>query len=216
MKLGDDLFRGFARTAKLDVWSRPRSRFRFRQHESEDSYLHATKLAHDVRFGAAENLARRGIDDVCRSPAKLRLLDALFQHVWSKIKLMVAERGVVKTDHVPRFDHLLALVSYRLDRRRDGVARHQQQRVWIFLLDRFPECQHTAETTARALIDWRKLVNVVDLQQRHLNVALGFFLRGDRKDRGNEKDQGQRGTSSVHQTRVHVGFTFRIVPVIRA
>src|SRR5262249_33150336 len=204
VQFGDDLFCGVARALKFDIRAGSRSYFSLRQYKSEDSDLHAAKLAHDVPLGAAERLVGCCVDDIRCGPAKLRFIDALLQHVWSKVKLMVAERRVVETDRVPRLDHLLAFVSYRLHRRRNRVAGHQKQRVWVFLLDRLPQGQQTAESASRSLVDRRKLVDVVHLQQRHLDVALGFFLGRDRKDRCNKEDQGQRSAAREHQRRLHV------------
>src|ERR1044072_9821690 len=104
----DDLFRSVAGVAKLDIRAGSRSYFCFGQRESEDSDLHAAKLAHHIALGPAERLARCRVDDVRGGPAKLRLTNTLLQHVWAKVTLMVAVRRGIQADGVPCLDHLLA------------------------------------------------------------------------------------------------------------
>src|SRR6185369_1570587 len=172
---------------------------------TEESDLHAAKLPHDRTLCATERLARSLVDHVRRDPAKLRLSNALREDVWPEVELVIAVRRIVETDRVPRFDHLRALVSDRLDRRRDRVAGHEQERVWVLLLDRLPERQNPTETAGLALIDRRKLVDVVNLKERDFDVAPGFLLRRNAKERGDEKDQSQRRSARVHHTGVHYG-----------
>src|ERR1044072_7063771 len=115
MQLSDNFLRRITGTAKLDVFTRTRSDFRFRQDETEEPDLHAAKLAHDKTLCATERLTRSLVNDVRRDPAKLRFRDALRQHVWPKVKLVIAIRCVVEANRIPRFDHLRAFVSDRFD-----------------------------------------------------------------------------------------------------
>src|SRR6185437_5667067 len=153
-----------------------------------------------------EWLARSLVDHVRRDPSELRFRNALREDVWPKVKLVIAVRRIVETNRVPRFDHLRALVSDRLDRRRNRVAGHEQERVWVLLLDRFPERQDSPESARLALIDGRKLVDVVNLQQRDFDAASPLLLRRN-AEKGNEEDQSQRRPAHKHQTEVHVVMT---------
>ena len=49
------------------------------------------------------------------------------QNVWTKIEFVISESGVVESGCIPGFDHLCAFVSYRLNRRRDGVAGEKKE-----------------------------------------------------------------------------------------
>src|SRR6185369_9597959 len=115
VQLGNNFLRRITWTAKLDVIARTRRNFRFRQNETKEPDLHAAKLAHDETLRAAERLTGALVDYIRRNPAKLRLRNTLRQHVWTKVELMIAVGRVVETDRIPRFDHLRALVSDRLD-----------------------------------------------------------------------------------------------------
>src|SRR5688572_14170296 len=108
MELRNYCFGCFTWVAKLYVGSGFRSGFGFGQHESENSDLHAAKLAHNKRWNIGERLVSCRVDHVCRHPAKLRLFDSFFQYVWSKVEFVVAERGVIETHNIPGFDHLRA------------------------------------------------------------------------------------------------------------
>src|SRR5262245_2585316 len=124
MQFRNHLFRRFAGTAKLYVRTRTRSALSFRQHQTKQSDLHATKFANSVRRHIAKRLACLQVDYVRSDPAEPRFLDSLSQHVWSEVELVVPKRGVVEPDCIPGVDHLRTLESDRLNRRRDRVAGH--------------------------------------------------------------------------------------------
>src|ERR1043165_4811464 len=110
-----DFLRCVTGIAKLDIRAGLRSNLRFRSTETKESDLDASQLAHDVTLCATERLARACVNHIGRGPPKLRLLDSVLQDVWSKVELVVSKRSIIKTDRVPRLDHLCALVSDRFD-----------------------------------------------------------------------------------------------------
>ena len=115
------------------------------------------------------NSAEIRITDVIAHPLK--------QNFRAEIKLVIPERGVIQTGRVPRFDHLRAFVGVRFDRRRNRVARHQEQSVRRLSKNFLSQSCHARQATSGAAIDRRELIDVVDLQKRDADWTVCLCLR---------------------------------------
>ena len=87
---------------------------------------------------------------------------------------MIAKGRVIEFSRVPGFDHLRTLVLYRFYRGGNSVTSKKKKGIWIFFLDLLLQSHDAGNAAAHTMIYWRELVNVIELQQRNLDEAIGL------------------------------------------
>ena len=166
------------------------------KHETKDTNFHAFEIQHHELGRVGEGFSRHLIDDICGQQFETGFTHPLTQNVGSKVKFMIAEGRVIKPARIPGFDHLLAFISVRFDRRRNGISGEQEQRMWRFAHDFPAQRQYSRQSTARACIHRGKLIDIIDLQKGHPNRTFALSLcsrRTDNDRRDPREGDGENG-----------------------